>query len=104
MFCALVTIVFLVFVIIFGVTISIIDINKYNFGLHFCLLAIIGIMVSFSVCILKPSSIPNPRWYEKWCATLHEKFQRKDEDTQEGMEADDATAEDLRLVKSYPAF
>uniref|UniRef100_A0A915HUM6 Uncharacterized protein n=1 Tax=Romanomermis culicivorax TaxID=13658 RepID=A0A915HUM6_ROMCU len=57
-------------VLIAGLTISMIDINRYNFGLYYALLAIVGIMISCAVCILKPKRIKNPMWYDKWCKSM----------------------------------
>lgn len=74
MFCALVTIVVLFLVLIGGVTISAIDIESYNFGLYYALLAIVGIMIACAICIVKPPSIKNPKWYDRCCRRMANHF------------------------------
>jgi len=71
MFCALVVILVLMLVLIFGVTISAIDIADYNFGLYYALLAIVGMMISCAICVLKPPNCNrNPKWYDRCCLEL----------------------------------
>uniref|UniRef100_A0A915K075 Uncharacterized protein n=1 Tax=Romanomermis culicivorax TaxID=13658 RepID=A0A915K075_ROMCU len=75
MFCALVALIILFSVLIVGVTISAIDIEVYNFGLYYALLAIVGIMISCAICIVKPPSIKNPLWYDNCCRRLASRFE-----------------------------
>lgn len=74
MFCALVAIIVLFMVLIGGVTISAIDIESYNFGLYYALLAIVGIMIACAICIVKPPSIKNPIWYDRCCRRMASYF------------------------------
>lgn len=74
MFCALVAIIVLFVILIGGVTISAIDIESYNFGLYYALLAIVGIMIACAICIVKPPSIKNPIWYDRCCRRMADYF------------------------------
>lgn len=70
MFCALVSIIVLLSILIGGVTISAVDIEDYNFGLYYALLAIVGLMIACAVCVVRPPSCKNPKWYDRCCLRL----------------------------------
>jgi hypothetical protein len=72
----------------FCLTIAIIDLDQYNFGLYICLLCIVGegawdfyntldalgSMLSCALCIANPNACPNPVWYSNFCLRLQVTF------------------------------
>ncbi len=52
----------MVCVMITCVVISIIDLERYNFGLYLVLLCIVGIMLACALCIANPTMCANPMW------------------------------------------
>ncbi|CAI4226252.1 unnamed protein product [Auanema sp. JU1783] len=47
-----------------GIVLSLIDINRYNFGLYLALLSVVGTTVSVAFWIISPRMCPNPRWVD----------------------------------------
>lgn len=70
MFCALVSMIILLSILIGGVTISAVDIEDYNFGLYYALLAIVGLMIACAICVVRPPNCKNPKWYDRCCLRL----------------------------------
>ncbi|KAE9554089.1 hypothetical protein FO519_002678 [Halicephalobus sp. NKZ332] len=58
----------------FCVTIAIIDLETYNFGLYIVLLCIVGTMLACALCIANPNACANPAWYTKFCIMLQEMY------------------------------
>ncbi|CAJ0608779.1 unnamed protein product [Cylicocyclus nassatus] len=47
-----------------GIVLSWIDIERWNFGLYFALLSVVGTTVSAAFWIISPSACANPRWIQ----------------------------------------
>lgn len=74
MFCACISIIICVSVLICGTTVSIIDISRYDFGLYYALLAIVGLTAAIAVCVVRPRRgccTRDPQWYTKCCDRLN---------------------------------
>ncbi|KAK6728932.1 hypothetical protein RB195_006164 [Necator americanus] len=56
------------------VSLAIIDLEMYNFGLYIVLLCIVGTMLACALCIANPQACPNPEWYTRFCFHLHEMY------------------------------
>uniref|UniRef100_A0A1I7XNF3 CCHC-type domain-containing protein n=1 Tax=Heterorhabditis bacteriophora TaxID=37862 RepID=A0A1I7XNF3_HETBA len=74
MFYACLAILLLFIVMCSCVTLAIIDLEMYNFGLYIVLLCIVGTMLACALCIANPQACPNPAWYTKFCLLLHEMY------------------------------
>lgn len=75
MFCACVGILICVAIIIVGSVVSAIDIDVYDFGLYYVLLAIVAMCVSFTVCVIRPvkcCGVRDPKWYTRVCENVHQ--------------------------------
>uniref|UniRef100_A0A914BWU5 Uncharacterized protein n=1 Tax=Acrobeloides nanus TaxID=290746 RepID=A0A914BWU5_9BILA len=77
MFYACMSILILFMIMCFCVTISIIDLETYNFGLYIVLLCIVGTMLACALCIANPNACPNPLWYSKFCLMLQDMYIEK---------------------------
>ncbi|VDP27078.1 unnamed protein product [Heligmosomoides polygyrus] len=53
------------------VSLAVIDLEMYNFGLYIVLLCIVGTMLACALCIANPQACTNPEWYTKFCLLLH---------------------------------
>ncbi|KAI1717968.1 hypothetical protein DdX_06377 [Ditylenchus destructor] len=74
MFYACLSIAALMFIMVFCVTIAIIDLETYNFGLYIVLLCIVGTMLACALCIANPNACPNPTWYSNFCVMLQDMY------------------------------
>uniref|UniRef100_A0A7E4W4F7 G_PROTEIN_RECEP_F2_4 domain-containing protein n=1 Tax=Panagrellus redivivus TaxID=6233 RepID=A0A7E4W4F7_PANRE len=74
MFYACLSIMILIGIMFFCVTIAIIDLETYNFGLYIVLLCIVGTMLACALCIANPNACANPSWYTKFCFMLQEMY------------------------------
>ncbi|KAI1731570.1 hypothetical protein Ddc_00394 [Ditylenchus destructor] len=74
MFYACLSIAALMFIMVFCVTIAIIDLETYNFGLYIVLLCIVGTMLACALCIANPNACPNPSWYSNFCVMLQDMY------------------------------
>ncbi|KAE9414027.1 hypothetical protein Angca_001199, partial [Angiostrongylus cantonensis] len=52
------------------VSLAVVDLEMYNFGLYIVLLCIVGTMLACALCIVNPQACPNPEWYTKFCLLL----------------------------------
>ncbi|CAI4231279.1 unnamed protein product [Auanema sp. JU1783] len=75
MFYACLAILLLFIIMCSCVTLAIIDLEMYNFGLYIVLLCIVGTMLACALCIANPGACPNPGWYTRFCILLHEHIQ-----------------------------
>jgi hypothetical protein len=56
-------------------TVSIIDISRYDFGLYYALLAIVGLTAAIAVCVVRPKRgccTRDPKWYTRCFDRLHD--------------------------------
>ncbi|KAH7728781.1 hypothetical protein AAVH_04092 [Aphelenchoides avenae] len=74
MFYACLSVLIMFLVMCFCVTIAIIDLETYNFGLYIVLLCIVGSMLACALCIANPNACPNPSWYSNFCVMLQEMY------------------------------
>lgn len=66
MFYAFIGISISLLIIASGISISIIDIDKYDYGLYFALLGIVGLISGVAVCVAQPDTCSKgPVWYQK---------------------------------------
>ncbi|CAJ0915319.1 unnamed protein product, partial [Mesorhabditis belari] len=75
MFYACLSILLLFVIMCFCVSLAIIDLDVYNFGLYIVLLCIVGTMLACALCIANPGACPNPVWYTTFCLMLNEYVQ-----------------------------
>ncbi|CAD5206779.1 unnamed protein product [Bursaphelenchus okinawaensis] len=78
MFYACLAVLILFGIMCFCVTIAIIDLEAYNFGLYIVLLCIVGTMLACALCIANPNACPNPVWYSNFCLMLQEMYPAPD--------------------------
>lgn len=74
MFCACISIIFCVCILICGTTVSLIDISRYDFGLYYALMAIVGLTAAIAVCVVRPRHgccTRDPQWYTNCCDRLN---------------------------------
>ncbi|KAK5983931.1 hypothetical protein GCK32_015246 [Trichostrongylus colubriformis] len=74
MFYACLAIMILFIIICSCVTLAIIDLELYNFGLYIVLLCIVGTMLVCALCVATPHACPDPEWYTKFCILMHEMY------------------------------
>ncbi|KAL6730556.1 hypothetical protein Aduo_001519 [Ancylostoma duodenale] len=74
MFYACLAILILFIIMCSCVSLAIIDLEMYNFGLYIVLLCIVGTMLACALCIANPQACPNPEWYTNLCLHLHEMY------------------------------
>lgn len=68
MFYAFLCIVLSLLIVISGISISAVDMNKYNFGLYFALLGLVGLISGAAICVARPESCSKgPKWYRRLC-------------------------------------
>lgn len=75
MFCACIGIIICLLIIIAGAAISSVDVVKYDFGLYYILLAIVALMGSLTLCVIRPAKfcgVSDPRWYTNFCEKIHQ--------------------------------
>lgn len=75
MFCACVGILICLAIIIAGSVISSIDIDVYDFGLYYVLLAIVALTASITLCVIRPAKccgVSDPKWYTRACESVHQ--------------------------------
>ncbi|XGW20960.1 hypothetical protein V3C99_004151 [Haemonchus contortus] len=82
MFYACLAIMILFIIMCSCVSLAIIDLELYNFGLYIVLLCIVGTMLACALCVATPHACPNPKWYTKCCLVIHE-FQETYPDTEQ---------------------
>ncbi|CAJ0594861.1 unnamed protein product [Cylicocyclus nassatus] len=74
MFYACLAILILFIIMCSCISLAIIDLEMYNFGLYIVLLCIVGTMLACALCIANPQACPNPEWYTNLCLHLHEMY------------------------------
>jgi len=72
MFYSCLSILILLVIMIFCITLSIIDLESYNFGLYIVLLCIVGTMLACALCVANPNACQNPTWYTNLCMMIQE--------------------------------
>ncbi|CAB3408604.1 unnamed protein product [Caenorhabditis bovis] len=75
MFYACLAIMILFVIMCSCITMAIIDLEVYNFGLYIVLLCIVGTMLACALCIANPGACANPVWYTNFCLLLHDYMQ-----------------------------
>uniref|UniRef100_A0A914V468 Uncharacterized protein n=1 Tax=Plectus sambesii TaxID=2011161 RepID=A0A914V468_9BILA len=53
-----------------GLALSIIDIDRYNFGLYLTLLAVVGTTIAIAFWIVKPEMCNSPQWFDRATTVL----------------------------------
>lgn len=50
---------------IVGLVISVIDIDRYNFGLYLSLVSIVGLIIAIALYVVKPDACKGPLWFQR---------------------------------------